>query len=77
MNLSRASADGVIQGAFNEYLAKTTTGVCLHGCRTQSRKNNRQSKSGVFSLTLANGTIKVKMEKKNLKVPVLSVQSIG
>lgn len=43
MNLSGASVDGVIQGAFNEYLAKTTNGVCLHGNRVQNRKKNRQS----------------------------------
>lgn len=38
MNLSRPSADGVIQGAFNEHLAKTTNEVCLRGYRAQNRK---------------------------------------
>lgn len=42
MNLSRASADGVIQEVFNEHLAKTTSGVCLRGYRVQIRKKKMQ-----------------------------------
>lgn len=44
MNLSRASADGVIQEVFNEHLAKTTSGVCLRGYRVQIRKKKNAIK---------------------------------
>lgn len=66
MNLSRASADGVIQEAFNEHLAKTTSGVCLHGYRAHNRKRKKKrkcNKSGVFSLTITNGAKVVKMKE--------------
>lgn len=62
MNLSRASADGVIQEVFNEHLAKTTSGVCLRGYRAQIR-GKKCNKSGVFSLTITNEAKVVKMEK--------------